>query len=292
MSFIDTVLKAFVGDKYKKDVREIQPVVDKIKALEKEFEALGLDELREKTVAFKKRLAEATAETRQKMDDLNKEADESDDISRNEDIYAEVDALKDKLYRINEDILDEILPEAYATIKETAKRFVNNPTMKVSATAFDRELSADKSYVELDGDHAIWSNSRDAAGKPVTWDMVHYDVQLIGGVAMHQGKIAEMQTGEGKTLVATLPMYLNALSGNGVHLITVNDYLAKRDSAWMAPIFEFHGLTVDCIDYHRPNSAARRKAYNADITYGTNNEFGFDYLRDNMSHAPDDLVQR
>lgn len=292
MSFLDSVLKAFVGDKSKKDVKEIQPVVNKIKAFEKEFEALSLDELRQKTVDFKKRLAEATAETRQKMIDLTKEADESDDISRNEDIYAEIDALKDKLYRINEDILDEILPEAYATVKETAKRFVANPTMKVTATSYDRELSAEKSYVELDGDQAVWSNSWDAAGKPVTWDMVHYDVQLIGGVAMHQGKIAEMQTGEGKTLVATLPMYLNALSGNGVHLITVNDYLAKRDSAWMAPIFEFHGLTVDCIDYHRPNSAARRKAYNADITYGTNNEFGFDYLRDNMSHAPDDLVQR
>ncbi|CAN5362508.1 preprotein translocase subunit SecA [soil metagenome] len=292
MSFLDSVLKAFVGDKSKKDVRELQPVVDKIKALEKEFEALSLDELRQKTVSFKKKLADATAETKQRMADLTKEADESDDISRNEDIYAEIDGLKDKLYRINEDILDEILPEAYATIKETARRFVANPTMNVTATAYDRELSADKSYVQLEGDHAIWSNSWDAAGKPVTWDMVHYDVQLIGGVAMHQGKIAEMQTGEGKTLVATLPMYLNALSGNGVHLITVNDYLAKRDSAWMAPIFEFHGLTVDCIDYHRPNSAARRKAYNADITYGTNNEFGFDYLRDNMSHAPDDLVQR
>ncbi len=292
MSFLDSVLKAFVGDKSKKDVRELQPVVNKIKALEKEFEALSLDELREKTASFKKRIADATAETRQKMADLNKEADESDDISRNEDIYAEIDALKDKLYRISEDILDDILPEAYANIKETAKRFFHNPKMKVRATAYDRELSAEKAYVELDGDHAIWSNSWDAAGKPVTWDMIHYDVQLIGGVAMHQGKIAEMQTGEGKTLVATLPMYLNALSGNGVHLITVNDYLAKRDSAWMAPIFEFHGLTVDCIDYHRPNSAARRKAYNADITYGTNNEFGFDYLRDNMSHAPDDLVQR
>ncbi|QED37796.1 preprotein translocase subunit SecA [Antarcticibacterium arcticum] len=292
MSFLDSVLKAFVGDKSKKDVKEIQPVVEKIKALEKEFEALSLDELRGKTTAFRKKLADATAETRQRMADLTAEADASADITRNEEIYAEIDALKDKLYRINEDILDEILPQAFATVKETAKRFVANTQLKVTASAFDREISATKPYVQLDGDHAVWNNSWDAAGKPVTWDMVHYDVQLIGGVAMHQGKIAEMQTGEGKTLVATLPMYLNALSGNGVHLITVNDYLAKRDSAWMAPIFEFHGLTVDCIDYHRPNSAARRKAYNADITYGTNNEFGFDYLRDNMSHAPDDLVQR
>ena len=177
-------------------------------------------------------------------------------------------------------------------MKETAKRFKDNETLTVNATSFDREISATNDYVTLEGEKAIWKNSWDAAGKEVTWDMVHYDVQLIGGIALHQGKVAEMQTGEGKTLVATLPMYLNALAGNGVHLVTVNDYLAKRDSAWMAPLFEFHGLTVDCIDHHQPNSEARRKAYNADITYGTNNEFGFDYLRDNMAHAPEDLVQR
>ncbi len=292
MSFLDSVLKAFVGDKSKKDVKEIQPIVNKIKALESEFEALSLDELRAKTSQFKEKISEATKEVKEKMVALNKEADETDDITRKEDIYAEVDALKEKSYEISEAVLSDILPEAFATVKETAKRFVNNTELKVKASSFDREISAEKDYVTLDGDHAIWSNSWDAAGKPVTWDMIHYDVQLIGGVAMHQGKIAEMQTGEGKTLVATLPMYLNALTGNGVHLVTVNDYLAKRDSAWMAPIFQFHGMSVDCIDYHRPNSAARRKAYNADITYGTNNEFGFDYLRDNMSHAPDDLVQR
>ena len=292
MSFLDSVLKVFVGDKSKKDVKEIQPIVDKIKALEKEFEALSLDELRGKTAAFRKKIAEATADIRSKIELLNNEADASEDITRNEDIYSEVDALKDEMYTVTENVLNDILPEAFATVKETAKRFVHNPKLKVTANAFDREISAEKDYVELEGDHAIWSNSWDAAGKPITWDMIHYDVQLIGGVAMHQGKIAEMQTGEGKTLVATLPMYLNALSGNGVHLVTVNDYLAKRDSAWMAPIFQFHGISIDCIDYHRPNSAARRKAYNADITYGTNNEFGFDYLRDNMSHAPDDLVQR
>ena len=292
MSFLDSVLKVFVGDKSKKDVKEIQPIVEKIKALEKEFEALSLDELRSKTVTFRNKIAEATADIRKKIEVLNSEADASEDITRNEDIYAEVDALKDEMYNVTETVLDDILPEAFATVKETAKRFVHNPKLKVTASAFDREISAEKDYVELEGDHAIWSNSWDAAGKPITWDMIHYDVQLIGGVAMHQGKIAEMQTGEGKTLVATLPMYLNALSGNGVHLVTVNDYLAKRDSAWMAPIFQFHGISIDCIDYHRPNSAARRKAYNADITYGTNNEFGFDYLRDNMSHAPDDLVQR
>ena len=292
MSFLDSVLKVFVGDKSKKDVKEIQPIVEKIKALEKEFEALSIDELREKTVTFRKKIDDATTDIRSKIEALNTEADTSEDITRNEDIYAEVDALKDEMYNITESVLNDILPEAFATVKETAKRFVHNPKLKVTATAFDREISAEKDYVELEGDHAIWSNSWDAAGKPITWDMVHYDVQLIGGVAMHQGKIAEMQTGEGKTLVATLPMYLNALSGRGVHLVTVNDYLAKRDSAWMAPIFQFHGISIDCIDYHRPNSAARRKAYNADITYGTNNEFGFDYLRDNMSHAPDDLVQR
>ena len=292
MSFLDSVLKAFIGDKSKKDVKEIQPIVDKINALEKEFEGLTLDELRGKTATFKKKIADATVGIREKIETLNKEADASEDITRNEDIYAEIDALKDETYKVTEGVLNDILPEAFATVKETARRFVNNPKLKVTATAFDRDLSAEKNYVELEGDHAIWSNSWDAAGKPITWDMVHYDVQLIGGVAMHQGKIAEMQTGEGKTLVATLPMYLNALSGKGVHLVTVNDYLAKRDSAWMAPIFQFHGISIDCIDYHRPNSAERRKAYNADITYGTNNEFGFDYLRDNMSHSPDDLVQR
>ena len=184
------------------------------------------------------------------------------------------------------------MPEAFAVVKETAKRFVNNTELSVQANEFDRLISGNKDYVTLQDDKAIWANSWDAAGKPITWDMIHYDVQLIGGAAMHQGKIAEMQTGEGKTLVATLPVYLNALAGNGVHLVTVNDYLAKRDSAWMAPIFEFHGLSVDCIDHHQPNSDARRKAYQADITYGTNNEFGFDYLRDNMAHSPDDLVQR
>ncbi|HET8753961.1 MAG TPA: preprotein translocase subunit SecA, partial [Salinimicrobium sp.] len=292
MSFLDSVLKVFVGDKSQKDIKEIQPVVDKIKTFEKEYESLSLDELRAKTDFFKNKIKEALKEVHEKMEALNKEADGTEEITRKEDIYGEIDALKDKSYEISEAVLNEILPEAFSTIKETAKRFVNNPQLKVTASAYDRELSAEKDYVNLDGDHAIWNNHWDAAGKPIVWDMVHYDVQLIGGVAMHQGKIAEMQTGEGKTLVATLPMYLNALTGNGVHLVTVNDYLAKRDSAWMAPIFQFHGLTVDCIDYHRPNSAARRKAYNADITYGTNNEFGFDYLRDNMSHSPDDLVQR
>jgi preprotein translocase subunit SecA len=193
---------------------------------------------------------------------------------------------------MNEATLNEILPKAFAVVKETAKRFVENNEVIVKANEYDLELSVERDYVNVAKDMASWSNSWDAAGKKIVWDMIHYDVQLIGGVAMHQGKIAEMQTGEGKTLVATLPVYLNALTGKGVHLVTVNDYLAKRDSAWMAPIFEFHGLSVDCIDYHRPNSAERKKAYNSDITYGTNNEFGFDYLRDNMANSPEDLVQR
>ncbi len=292
MSVLDSVIKIFIGDKSRKDVKAIMPFVDRIKSFETEFEQLSLDELRGKTSTFKEKIAEGLKEVHDQIEKLNEEATTSNDISRKEDIYAEVDLLKDKAYDISEGILYEILPEAFATIKETAKRFVANPTMEVVATEFDRQISAEKDYVTLVDDKAIWKNSWNAAGKEVTWDMVHYDVQLIGGVAMHQGKIAEMQTGEGKTLVATLPVYLNALTGNGVHLVTVNDYLAKRDSAWMAPIFEFHGLSVDCIDYHKPNSVARRKAYNADVTYGTNNEFGFDYLRDNMSHSPDDLVQR
>ena len=292
MGFLDAVLKMFVGDKSEKDVKSIQPIVEQIKALESEFEKLSLDELRNKTTSFKSKIKEATKAVDQQIIELQEKAENSEDIAEKEDIYAQIDTLKDEAYSISEGILNEILPEAFATVKETAKRFAHNETLQVTATEFDREISAIKDNVTLEGDKALWSNSWNAAGKQVTWDMVHYDVQLIGGVAMHQGKIAEMQTGEGKTLVATLPVYLNALTERGVHLVTVNDYLAKRDSAWMAPIFEFHGMSVDCVDHHRPNSAARRKAYNADITYGTNNEFGFDYLRDNMSHSPNDLVQR
>ena len=293
MGFLDSVLKVFVGDKAKQDVKAIMPIVEQVKSHEKAMEALSIDELRNKTVAFKAKIEDALKDINAEKESLKSEADASTDIDRNEDIYAQIDALDEKAYQITEGILNDILPEAFAVVKETAKRFCHNEEIEVTATPFDRELSAEKDYVTLSGEEkAIWKNSWDAAGKQVTWDMIHYDVQLIGGVAMHQGKIAEMQTGEGKTLVATLPVYLNALSGKGVHLVTVNDYLAKRDSAWMAPIFQFHGMSVDCIDYHRPNSAARRKAYNADITYGTNNEFGFDYLRDNMSHSPNDLVQR
>jgi preprotein translocase subunit SecA len=292
MGILDKVLKVFVGDKSKQDVSAIKPIVDKIKTFEQALEALSHDELRAKTLEFKEKIAEARKPLIERQNELLAKAEETEDIDEREDIYQEADKIEDEIYEVTEGVLNDILPEAFAVVKETAKRFVNNTEIPVTANAFDREVSGSKDYVTLEGDKAVWSNSWDAAGKPITWDMVHYDVQLIGGVAMHQGKIAEMQTGEGKTLVATLPVYLNALAGKGVHLVTVNDYLAKRDSAWMAPIFEFHGLSVDCIDHHTPNSDARRKAYNADITYGTNNEFGFDYLRDNMAHSPEDLVQR
>ncbi|PCH50536.1 MAG: preprotein translocase subunit SecA, partial [Flavobacteriaceae bacterium] len=291
MDIINSVLKVFVGDKKKKDLKILQPIVDHTLSFEKEISGLSNDELREKTTYFKLKIAEATNEITSKIKLLEEEIQEAN-IDRKEEIYDEIDILVDDSYEISEKILTEIMPEAFAVIKETAKRFTKNESIIVTATPFDRELSAKKNNVALENEKAIWANKWDAQGKEVTWDMIHYDVQLIGGSVLHQGKIAEMMTGEGKTLVSTLPVYLNALSGKGVHVITVNDYLAKRDAAWMGPIFEFHGLSVDCIDHHEPNSDARRKAYNSDITYGTNNEFGFDYLRDNMAHSPSDLVQR
>ena len=292
MSILNSVLKVFVGDKSKQDVKAILPIVNKIKQFESYVAELSNDELRAKTTAFKAKIKADCADYETLISTLQEEANTITDIDRKEDIYQEIDGLNDAIYETTQSTLDELLPEAFAVVKETAKRFVEHTEIPVTATAFDREIGGTKDYVKFNGDQAIWSNSWDAAGKPIVWDMIHYDVQLIGGVAMHQGKIAEMQTGEGKTLVATLPVYLNALTGKGVHLVTVNDYLAKRDSAWMAPIFQFHGLSVDCIDYYKPNSAERKKAYNADITYGTNNEFGFDYLRDNMAHSTNDLVQK
>ena len=292
MSIINSILKAFVGDKSEKDVKAIQPIITKIKSFEGALQALSHDQLRAKTAEFKAKIQNARAEKDAKIVSLKQDAEQTQDIDAREDIYAEIDKIEKEAYEISEKVLNEILPEAFAVVKETARRFKDNTTITVTATPKDRELSATKPYINIEGDNATWANSWDAAGKAITWDMIHYDVQLIGGVVLHQGKIAEMQTGEGKTLVATLPLYLNALTGNGVHLVTVNDYLARRDSTWKAPLFEFHGMTVDCIDNHQPNSPERRKAYNADITYGTNNEFGFDYLRDNMAHAPEDLVQR
>ncbi len=290
MSLLNSVLKAFVGDKKKKDLKLLQPIVDKVRSFDKEMESLSIDELRAKTATFKNTIADAIVSHEEQKTILTKEI-ETATIDRKEAIYKEIDQLKDEAYEASENVLNEIKPEAFAVMRETAKRFATNETLTVKATAFDRELSAND-YVNLDGDHAIWSNTWNAAGKPITWDMVHYDVQLIGGAVLHQGNIAEMMTGEGKTLVATLPIYLNALTGNGVHVVTVNDYLARRDAAWMGPVFEFHGLSIDCIDNHKPNSDERRAAYLSDITYGTNNEFGFDYLRDNMAHSPKDLVQR
>ncbi len=291
MSILNSVIKLFVGDKQQKDLKILQPVVDDVNKFETAFSKLSNDALRAKTTEFKTRIKTATKEFDDTVAALEEEAIKAD-IDRQEDIYAEIDTLKDEAYTVSEATLLEIMPEAFAVVKETAKRFVESTEIEVTATPFDRELSGERDHITLEGDKAFWANSWDAAGKPVTWDMIHYDVQLIGGSVLHQGKVAEMMTGEGKTLVSTLPVYLNALTGNGVHLVTVNDYLAKRDKAWMGPIFEFHGFSTDCIDYHQPNSDARRKAYNADITYGTNNEFGFDYLRDNMASSKDDLVQR
>ncbi|MFB1040602.1 MAG: preprotein translocase subunit SecA [Polaribacter sp.] len=291
MSILNSVIKLFVGDKQQKDLKILQPVVDDVNKFETAVSKLSNDALRAKTTEFKTRIKTATKEFDDTVAALEEEAIKAD-IDRQEDIYAEIDTLKDEAYTVSEATLLEIMPEAFAVVKETAKRFVESTEIEVTATPFDRELSGERDHITLEGDKAFWANSWDAAGKPVTWDMIHYDVQLIGGSVLHQGKVAEMMTGEGKTLVSTLPVYLNALTGNGVHLVTVNDYLAKRDKAWMGPIFEFHGFSTDCIDYHQPNSDARRKAYNADITYGTNNEFGFDYLRDNMASSKDDLVQR
>ncbi|KOS08291.1 preprotein translocase subunit SecA [Flavobacterium akiainvivens] len=292
MSLINSILKAFVGDKSQKDVKALQPLVNKIKSYEGALAQLSHDELREKTVYFKDTIKKARADKDAKIASYLEQIENTKDIDAREDIYASIDALEKEAYDITEKTLLEILPEAFAVVKETARRFKENDTVTVTATPKDREFSATKPYITIQGDTASWANKWNAAGNEITWDMIHYDVQLIGGIVLHQGKIAEMQTGEGKTLVATLPLYLNALTGNGVHLVTVNDYLARRDSTWKAPLFEFHGLTVDCIDNHQPNSEGRRRAYAADITYGTNNEFGFDYLRDNMAHAPSDLVQR
>jgi len=273
MKILDSVIKVFVGDKKKQDLKLLQPIIPQVHAFEEEMNQLTHDQLREKTQAFKKTIQEGVKKFNEQIAVLESQL-ETAELDDKEGIYEEIDKLNDKAYEATEKILNDIQAEAFAVMKETAKRFVENSEIHVTASAFDRELSATKSYVTLDDDKAIWSNSWDAMGKPITWDMIHYDVQLIGGSVLHQGKIAEMMTGEGKTLVATLPIYLNALPGKGVHVVTVNDYLAKRDAAWMGPLFEFHGLSVDCIDHHQPNSAARRKAYNSDVTYGTNNEFG------------------
>ena len=292
MSIINSILKAFVGDKSQKDVKSIRPIVDKINQYYNSFENLSNDELREKTIYFKEKIKQARLDQDSKIASYREELEKTTDIDKRETIYASIDTLEKEAYTLSEKALFDILPEAFAVVKETARRFTNNNELVVTATEQDKLFAQSKSHVRIEGDKAIWSNTWEVAGKMLTWNMVHYDVQMIGGTVIHQGKIAEMQTGEGKTLVSTSPIYLNALAGNGVHVVTVNDYLAKRDCQWNAPLFEFHGLTVDCIDNHQPNSSGRRDAYQADITYGTNNEFGFDYLRDNMAHTPEELVQR
>ncbi len=292
MSIINSILKAFVGDKSQKDVKAIRPIVDKINQYYSSFEGLTNDELREKTISFKERIKQSRSDQDAKIASYREELEKTTDIDKRETIYASIDTLEKEAYTLSEKALMEILPEAFAVVKETARRFTNNNELVVTATEQDKLFAETKGHVRIEGDKAIWSNTWEVAGKMLSWNMVHYDVQMIGGSVIHQGKIAEMQTGEGKTLVSTSPIYLNALTGNGVHVVTVNDYLAKRDCQWNAPLFEFHGLTVDCIDNHQPNSQGRRAAYQADVTYGTNNEFGFDYLRDNMAHTPEELVQR
>ena len=286
------VTKLF-GSKYERDLKELNPIVDQVKAVSPELEKLSNDELRKRSEDLKMKIKSYIKEDQDKVAELKaKTEDPTVEIAEREKIYAEVDKIEKDIDEKIEKILDEVLPEAFAILKDTARRFTQNENVEVTASQFDRDLAAAHDFVEIEGDKAIWYNSWEAGGNTITWEMIHYDVQLFGGVALHQGKIAEMATGEGKTLVATLPVFLNALSGRGVHVVTVNDYLAKRDSEWMGPLYQFHGLSVDCIDKHRPNSDERRKAYNCDIAFGTNNEFGFDYLRDNMAGSPEDLVQR
>ncbi|QES93015.1 preprotein translocase subunit SecA [Empedobacter brevis] len=294
MNILTKILQGFLGDKNAKDVKELQKYVDAANEAGQSFGSLTIDELREKTTGFKTKLVEATKDLKAQIDELKQKVEETEDFGEKEELYSQIDKINKQAYEIEEKILLEILPEAFAVMRETGKRFTENETLEVTASEFDKTLvNRGHDFVSLKDDNtAIWKNSWDAAGRQVTWDMSHYDVQFIGGSALHLGRIAEMQTGEGKTLVATLPIYLNALTGRGVHLVTVNDYLAKRDMAWMRPIFSFHGLSVDCIDNHQPNSPGRREAYACDIVYGTNNEFGFDYLRDNMANTPDALVQR
>ena len=286
-------LAKIFGSKSERDIKALQPIVAQINEEYAKLSSLSNDELRNKTIEFKATIASALANIDEKINGLKTQA-ESPELSLQEktNLYDEVDALGKERNVELEKVLQQILPQAFAVVKETSRRLSENETLEVTATAFDRELATKKNNVKIVGDKALWANKWEAAGNQVAWNMVHYDVQLIGGMVLHSGKIAEMATGEGKTLVSTLPAYLNALAGQGVHIVTVNDYLARRDSEWNGPLFEFHGLSVDCIDKHQPNSEERRKAYLADITYGTNNEFGFDYLRDNMSQTPEQLVQR
>ena len=292
MNVINRILGLFIGNKYERDMKEIMPYVESIKLEYGKLASISNDELRELSRGLKNEISEYIQADQEQILSLRSKAESEPDISVKEEIYNEIDKLVKTVDTRIEEILDKILPRAFAIVKETARRFNENDVLEVTATQFDRDLAPSRESITIKGDKALWKNRWVAGGNEMVWEMVHYDVQLIGGVALHKGKIAEMGTGEGKTLVATLPVFLNALAGKGVHIVTVNDYLSKRDSEWMGPIYEFHGLSVDCIDKHEPNSAARRKAYNSDITFGTNNEFGFDYLRDNMAINLEDLVQR
>lgn len=286
-------LSKIFGSKSARDIKHIQPLVDKIKAEYEKLQSLSNDELRAKTSEFKQRIEAYLTDITAEISSLRASAEEPGlEMAAKNEIYEKVDKLEKDWDKKLEEILLEILPEAFAVVKDTARRFTENPVLEVTAQDYDREFAATKPHIEVKDDKAFWKNTWTAAGSEVTWSMIHYDVQLIGGIVLHEGKIAEMATGEGKTLVGTLPAYLNALSGKSVHIVTVNDYLARRDSEWNGPLFEFHGLKVDCIDKHQPNSPARRNAYKADIVFGTNNEFGFDYLRDNMAQSPEALVQR
>ena len=287
------ILKSLFGDKSSRDMKLIQPLVEKVKAVSPQIEQLDNDALRQRTKELQKQVQDSAKEQKARIEEL-KATIENTPIEERADIFDKIDKIEKEVLEIYEKALDEVMPEVFAIVKETARRFAENEETIVTATDFDRELAGDpkKDFITIDGDKAIYHNHWTAGGNDLKWEMIHYDVQLFGGVVLHQGKIAEMATGEGKTLVATLPVFLNALTGNGVHVVTVNDYLAKRDSEWMGPLYMFHGLSVDCIDKHQPNSEERRRAYQADITFGTNNEFGFDYLRDNMAISPADLVQR
>ena len=293
MNIVASVLKFFFGSKSEKDRKEVEPHLIEIKKIYPQIEALSNDELRARSAALRLSIAEFIKPEEDKIVELKARLELPDvALDEKEEISREIDKLTQRIDDKIEEKLDSILPEAFAIMKDTARRFAQNDTVEVTATDFDRNLAAKKDFVTIQGDKAIYSTTWTAGGNLVKWDMIHYDCQLFGGVVLHKGKIAEMATGEGKTLVATLPVFLNALAGKGVHMVTVNDYLAKRDSEWMGPMYEFHGLSVDCIDLHQPNSEARRAAYMADITFGTNNEYGFDYLRDNMSISSRDLVQR
>ena len=287
------ILRSLFGDKSSRDMKLIQPLVEKVKAAYPAIQQLDNDQLRQRTKDIQRQVQDSAQKQKEEIEKL-KATIEDTPIDERADIFAQIDKLEKEVLDIYEQSLDQVMPEVFAIVKETARRFAENEETVVTATDFDRELAADprKDFITIDGDKAIYHNHWTAGGNDLKWEMVHYDVQLFGGTVLHQGKIAEMATGEGKTLVATLPVFLNALTGNGVHVVTVNDYLAKRDSEWMGPLYMFHGLSVDCIDKHQPNSPERRRAYQADITFGTNNEFGFDYLRDNMAIAPSDLVQR